>query len=97
MHSDSAARFVQATIKSGEELTRLLQLLLDNMPTGQTKTSGGFDASQMVTAWLGSALNALWFRWSMDNSIANSRSHIHAVSSLVALSFTAHRLRQQRL
>lgn len=78
-------------------LTRLLQLLLDNMPTGQTKTSGGFDASQMVTAWLGSALNALWFRWSMDNSIANSRSHIHAVSSLVARSLAAHRLRPLRL
>lgn len=71
---------VEDTGPHADGLTRLLQLLLDNMPTGKTKVAGGFDAAQMVTAWAGSAFNALWFKLTMDNTIANSRSNIHAVS-----------------
>jgi hypothetical protein len=60
-------------------LTDFLTLLVSNMPT--RGVSGGVDASQLVTAWLGSALNWLWYRLTMDNSISNSRSNIHAVSN----------------
>jgi len=59
-------------------LTRLLQLLVDNMPTGKTKVTGGIDVRGLLTAWAGSFFNALWFRITMDNTIANSRSNIHA-------------------
>jgi cyclopropane-fatty-acyl-phospholipid synthase len=61
-------------------LTSMLSVLLANMPTGKTHVSGGLDASRLVSAWVGSALNWLWFRLTMDNSISNSRSNIHAVS-----------------
>lgn len=61
-------------------LTRFLQLLIDQMPNGKTKTSGGLDVSNMLSAWFGSAFNALWFHMTMDNTIVNSRSNIHAVS-----------------
>jgi hypothetical protein len=74
---------VQNTGPYADGLTYLLQLLLDNMPTGQTKKSGGFDVKNLMTAWIGSALNAVWFHIAMDNTIANSRSNIHAVSLFV--------------
>ena len=60
-------------------LTTFLLFLLENMPTGKTHTSGGMDVSKLASAWIGSALNMLWYRLTMDNSISNSRSNIHAV------------------
>lgn len=60
-------------------LTKLLRILLDNMPTGKTHTSGGIDVAKLTSAWVGSALNWVWYRLTMDNSISNSRSNIHAV------------------
>ena len=61
-------------------LTKLLRVLLANMPTGKTHTSGGIDVGKLTSAWIGSALNWVWYRLTMDNSISNSRSNIHAVS-----------------
>ena len=61
-------------------LTKFLQLLIDNMPNGKTKTKGGLDAAELLTAWAGSLVNSLWHRFAMDNSIVNSRSNVHAVS-----------------
>jgi len=65
---------------SGDALTRFLLLLIDNMPTGRTTVSGGLDVRNMITASIGTAINALWFKLTMDNSIANSRTNIHQVS-----------------
>ena len=65
---------------SGDALTRFLLLLIDNMPTGRTAVSGGLDVRDMITASIGTAINALWFKLTMDNSIANSRTNIHQVS-----------------
>lgn len=71
---------VEDTGPNADGLTSFLAILLDNMPTGKTRVSGGLDAGQLVSAWVGSAINMLWYRLTMDNSIANSRSNIHAVS-----------------
>jgi len=65
---------------SGDALTRFLLLLIDNMPTGRTAVTGGLDVRDMITASIGTAINALWFKLTMDNSIANSRTNIHQVS-----------------
>jgi hypothetical protein len=67
---------------TADGLTTLLLLLADNMPTGKERTSGGMDAGRLVTAWVGSAVNYLWYYLTMDNSIANSRANIHAVSGM---------------
>lgn len=61
-------------------LTKFLLLMIDNMPNGKDRVSGGIDAGKLATAWIGSALNMLWYRLTLDNSISNSRSNIHAVS-----------------
>eukprot|EP01035_Chromulina_nebulosa_P018365 gene18365-24061_t len=63
---------------NSDGLTKFLLLLIDNMPNGKDRRSGGIDAGKLVTAWIGSALNMLWYRLTMDNSISNSRSNIHA-------------------
>lgn len=69
-------------------LTRFYQLLIDNSPTGKTTTEGGLNTTKLVTAWIGSAANALYYKLAMDNSIANSRSHIHAVSFVSTIWFS---------
>lgn len=66
-------------------LTRFYQLLIDNSPTGKTTTEDGLNTTKLITAWLGSAANALYYKIAMDNSIANSKSHIHAVSQFSSL------------
>jgi len=73
---------VENTGASADGLTKFLMLMIDNMPNGKDRVKGGIDAGKLVTAWFGSALNMLWYRLTMDNSIANSRSNIHAVSSV---------------
>ena len=63
---------------SGDGLTRFLELLIDNIPKGSS-SQGGFDVNRLATAWVGTVVNWLWYRFSLDNSISNSRSNIHAV------------------
>jgi hypothetical protein len=77
---------VENTGPYSDGLPKFLMTLIDNMPNGKTHTSGGVDAAKMATAWIGSAINWLWYRLTMDNSIANSRSNIHAVSKESAYS-----------
>lgn len=67
----------------GDALTNLFLVLIENMPNGKSIKKGGLDVAKMTSAWIGSALNALWYRLTMDNSISNSRSNIHAVSKIV--------------
>lgn len=69
---------VENTGPNSDGLTKFLLLMIDNMPNGKDRVAGGVDAGRLVTAWIGSALNMLWYRLTMDNSIANSRSNIHA-------------------
>lgn len=70
---------VESTIAvSGDGLTRFLELLIDNIPKGSS-SQGGFDVNRLATAWVGTVVNWLWYRFSLDNSISNSRSNIHAV------------------
>jgi hypothetical protein len=75
---------VENTGPYADGLTKLMTVLIDNMPNGKTHQSGGIDATKLVTATVGTALNYLWYTITMDNSIANSRSNIHAVSSLTS-------------
>lgn len=70
---------VENTGAKADGLTKILMLLIDNMPNGKDRVSGGVDAGKLATAWIGSALNMLWYRLTMDNSISNSRTNIHAV------------------
>ncbi|KAJ1431998.1 Mycolic acid cyclopropane synthetase-domain-containing protein [Ochromonadaceae sp. CCMP2298] len=63
---------------ANDGLVTYLLLLIDNMPTGKVATKGGMDARDMASAWAGSFFNNLWFKLIMDNTIANSRSNIHA-------------------
>ena len=72
---------IENTGANCDGLTKFLLLLIDNMPNGKYRVSGGIDANKLITAWFGSAMNWLWFKLIMDNSIANSRSNIHAVSN----------------
>ena len=81
---------VENTGPYSDGLTKVLTNLIDNMPNGKDRVKGGVDASKLATATVGTALNWLWYRLTMDNSIANSRSNIHAVSfnrSLIFLCF----------
>ena len=70
-----------------EALTAFLALFVRNMsPAGTPQTNGkkstGLSVSKLATAWVGGAVNWLWYRLTMDNTIANSRSNIHAVRSV---------------
>lgn len=69
---------IENTGPNSDGLTKFLLTLIDNMPNGKDRVSGGIDANKLITAWIGSTLNFIWFRLTMDNSIANSRSNIHA-------------------
>jgi cyclopropane-fatty-acyl-phospholipid synthase len=71
---------IENTGANSDGLTKFCLLMIDNMPNGKDRVAGGIDAGKLVTAWIGSALNMLWYRLTMDCSIANSRSNIHAVS-----------------
>ena len=64
-------------------LTDFLELLVDNIPTGTKGSQGGIDVSRLATAWVGTVVNWLWYRFSLDNSISNSRSNIHAVRIVI--------------
>jgi hypothetical protein len=70
---------VENTGPYSDGLTKVLLNLIDNMPNGKTRVKGGIDASAMASAAVGTALNWIWYKLTMDNSIANSRSNIHAV------------------
>ena len=65
-----------------EGLTKLLMQFISNMApaSASAKKQSGLSVSNMATAWLGSVVNMIWYRLTMDNSIANSQSHIHSVS-----------------
>lgn len=69
---------VQNTGPASDGMTKFLLLLIHNMPNGKDRVSGGVDAAKLATAWIGTAFNYLWFALTMDNSLANSRSNIHA-------------------
>ena len=71
---------VENTGPYSDGLAKVLTNLIDNMPNGKDRVKGGVDASKLASATVGTALNWLWYRLTMDNSIANSRSNIHAVS-----------------
>lgn len=63
-------------------LTEFFNLLMLNTYTVGRKQSSQSVAniaiSQLPTAWIGSLLNSIAYFAFMDNSVANSRSHIHA-------------------
>jgi hypothetical protein len=69
-----------------DQVTRFLELLIENMPNGKDRLKGGIDASQLLTSLIGRAINWLAYRFTMDNSIANSQSNIHAVSCFLVSS-----------
>ena len=75
-----------ANANAGDGLTRFLELLIDNIPKGSS-SQGGFDVNRLATAWVGTVVNWLWYRFSLDNSISNSRSNIHAVSKRLFFRF----------
>ena len=70
---------VDGTGANYDGLTELLLVLLDNIPNGKA-VKPGLDFSNLLSSWIGSAINWLSYRFTMDNSISNSRSNIHAVS-----------------
>ena len=70
---------IENTGPYSDGLAKVLTNLIDNMPNGKDRVKGGVDASKLASATVGTALNWLWYRLTMDNSIANSRSNIHAV------------------
>eukprot|EP01039_Chlorochromonas_danica_P006271 gene6271-6913_t len=64
-----------------DQLTSFLALLVDNMPHGNSTAvglGGGWDAKKLLTATIGTALNKIYYSITMDNSLANSQSNIHA-------------------
>eukprot|EP01041_Mallomonas_annulata_P003419 gene3419-6783_t len=71
-----------------EGMTRMLTLFISNMSSASSSSStssskkgrmgGGLNVSNLATAWIGGLVNMFWYRLTMDNSIANSRSNIHA-------------------
>ena len=69
---------VQNTGPASDGMTKFLLLMIQNIPNGKDRVSGGVDAAKLATAWIGTAFNYLWFALTMDNSLANSRSNIHA-------------------
>ena len=81
---------VENTGPFSDGLEKVLTNLIDNMPNGKTRVRGGIDASKLASATVGTALNWLWYRLTMDNSIANSRSNIHAVSRLLSTAHVHH-------
>lgn len=62
-------------------LTRFFDLIIDNTYTVTRKTTksiANIAINNLPTAWIGSLLNSLMYFVTMDNSVANSRMHIHA-------------------
>lgn len=72
-----------------EAMVNFLILMIENMPTGKTSTRGGLDTRELLTATIGTALNHLWYRLTMDNTIANSQSNIHAVRTKFTLKLSS--------
>jgi hypothetical protein len=70
---------VEGTGTNYDGLTQLMLVLLDNVPNGKA-AKAGFDFNDLFISWIGSVINWLSYRFTMDNSISNSRSNIHAVS-----------------
>ena len=70
---------VDGTGANYDGLTQLMLVLLDNVPNGKA-ANRGVDFSRLFSAYVGSAINLLSYSFTMDNSISNSRSNIHAVS-----------------
>ena len=67
-----------------EGLTQLFTMLIDNSYSVQRKqdrtllSAADIAVTNLPTAWVGSLLSSLVYFLTMDNSVANSRSHIYA-------------------
>ena len=78
---------IEGTGTNYDGLTQLMLVLLDNVPNGKAPKAG-IDFANMFSSWVGSVVNFLSYAITMDNSISNSRSNIHAVRHMIHVLYT---------